>query len=628
MSAIAGLYRFEDRPIERVEVERMLARLAHRGPDDAGAWVEGTVGLGAAVLRSTQESLQEKLPLVDETGNLALTADARLDNRDELIEALGPGRRLPDAVGDADLILRAYDAWGEDCSERLLGDFAFALWDRRRRTLFCARDPMGVRPLYYHRGPRLFAFASEPQAILCLPEVPRRLHEPRVAACFVPILDDPGVTFHDGVRRLPPGHSLSVRAGASPLRRYWALDPTREVRHGSDDDYAEAFREAFTRAVRGRLRSAVPVGAMLSGGLDSSSVVCVARSLAAEGERVPLPTFSAVFPGFAVCDERPFIDAVVAQGGLDPHYVRADDLDPLGAPDGLPWHEDGAFLDPSYYMRGALYRVARERGVRVILEGIGGDVVASHGVAHLHELARAGRWIAVGREAAALGRAFGTPAWPVVRDVARPLVPAPLRRAWRAVRHRHTPPWGQIVNPELARRIDLADRIEEERRRWLALGRRSRTDHWRRLVSRGLSDTLEALDGAAAAAGLELRDPFLDRRLVECCLAFPADQKLRRGSTRVAMRHAMGPLLPDEIRRRTGKADLGLMIPRALATFGRERLDAVMRTAPEIAGAYVDVGAVRRAYDHYVAAGARHDAMTVWRVVTLALWLRRAGFAP
>jgi asparagine synthase (glutamine-hydrolysing) len=367
---------------------------------------------------------------------------------------------------------------------------------------------------------------------------------------------------------------------------------------------------------------------MLSGGLDSSSVVCVARHLLQEQGQAELATFSAVFPDLPGCDERPFIEAVVAQGGLDPHYVRAGDLDPLAGLDRTPWHEDGAFYDPAYYMRGAVFGAVRQRGVRVLLEGIGGDVVASHGAGYLNELARAGRWIALGREAFALAGAFGIPRRRVLRYVARSVAPEPARRVWRALRRRGEPAWGPIVNPDFARRIDLADRLEAERRRRTALARRSRTDHWRQLISRSFSDTLEALDGPAGAAGLELRDPFLDRRLVERCLAFPADQKLRRGWTRVAMRHATNPLLPEEVRRRTGKADLGLMIPRALGAFGRERLDAVVLAGAEVVGPYVDLAAVRRAYHRYVTGGTRDDAMTVWRVAALTLWLRHTRLTP
>ena len=215
--------------------------------------------------------------------------------------------------------------------------------------------------------------------MLALPDVPRRLNEIRIASFFIPGLADQTVTFHEGIHRLPGGHSLTVGGPAASPRAYWQLDPTRELRYGSDAAYAEAFRELFTDAVRCRLRSAFPVGAALSGGLDSSSVVCVARALREAGGTGPLVTYTARFPTIPRCDEGSYVSAVEAQGGLAPRHVRADTLDPLGDLERMPPQEDEAFYAPGYYMHRALYRVARAEGRRVFLEGTGGDFVLSHG---------------------------------------------------------------------------------------------------------------------------------------------------------------------------------------------------------------------------------------------------------
>src|SRR3989454_9825112 len=270
----------------------MLARLAHRGPDGAGVWSGGAVGLGHRLLHTTPESLREHLPLASGDGTLVLTADARIDNRGELLAALGRGVEAT----DAELILAAYERWGERCPEHLLGDFAFVIWDARRATLFCARDHFGVKPFYYYHAPgRLFCFASEIKGLLALAEVPRRLNETRVADYLVPLLEDKVITFYQDILRLPPAHRMTVTRQGVRIEQYWALDPEREIRMKSDADYAAAFREIFTEAVRCRLRSAFPVGSMLSGGLDSSSIVCVARQLLAQDGGETLHTFSPVF---------------------------------------------------------------------------------------------------------------------------------------------------------------------------------------------------------------------------------------------------------------------------------------------------------------------------------------------
>ena len=180
MSGIVGLVTRGGEPVKRLELEGMLTSLAHRGPDGTGVWCEGPAGLGHLMLWTTPESLLERLPLVSPGGHLVLTADARIDNRADLIRTLALGGRPAEALTDSHLILAAYEKWGERCPEHLLGDFAFALWDARQHRLFCARDHMGVKPLYYYKSPRLFACASELKALFYLPEVPRRVNDMRV----------------------------------------------------------------------------------------------------------------------------------------------------------------------------------------------------------------------------------------------------------------------------------------------------------------------------------------------------------------------------------------------------------------------------------------------------------------
>ncbi|HWP41854.1 MAG TPA: asparagine synthetase B, partial [Blastocatellia bacterium] len=175
MSGIFGLYHLDGRPASRSQLQEMMQSLAHRGPDGQNAWSEGAVGLGHQMLRTTPESLLENLPLANSTNEIVITADARLDNRDELIELLGFGAEPREQISDSQLILAAYEAWDERCLERILGDFAFAIWDGKKQRLFCARDRFGVKPFYYYSSAGLFAFASEIKALLSLQEIPRRL---------------------------------------------------------------------------------------------------------------------------------------------------------------------------------------------------------------------------------------------------------------------------------------------------------------------------------------------------------------------------------------------------------------------------------------------------------------------
>ena len=620
MSGIAGLWRLDTRAVERPELDAMLERLKHRGPDGSGTWHEGPIGVGHRMLHTTPESLGERQPLVSATGNLILTADARIDNRKELCSLLPAP-----SVTDAELVLRAYERWGEACPEHLRGDFAFVIWDGRRQALFCARDHFGVKPFFYHhRAGRLFAFASEIKGLLALPDVPRRLNEVRVADLLVPVLEDKEITFYEEIVRLPPAHWMLVHRDGVRRQQYWALDPTREVRLGSDLEYAEAFRELFTDAVRSRLHSAFPVGSMLSGGLDSSSIVTVARRLLTERGLGALPTFSITFADAPECDEREYIEAVVRGGGLAPHYIDADPLSPLADLERVLEHQDEPFYAPNLFMHWALYRAANEHGVRVLLDGIDGDTTVSHSLVHLSELARAGRWWTLSQEVQGLSRHLRRSPWPILwHHGLKPLAPNLLRQIKRKVRPRRALTLSEAtLRPDFVDRIGWAERKRALLRSRATPARTSREDHWRRLNSGLVPFILEVADRAAAAFSVEPRYPFFDVRLAEFCLAIPAQQKLSQGWTRMVMRRAMAGFLPPEVQWRAGKADLSPKFVRSLLAAHRGLLEELILARPEPIAPFVQTDRLGRALERYIATGSERDAFAVWGATTLAAWLR------
>jgi asparagine synthase (glutamine-hydrolysing) len=195
MSGIVGICYLDGRPVESLQLDRMLASIAHRGQDGSAVWRAGSVGLGHCMLWTTPESLHEKLPLESESGDLVTTADARIDNREELITALSINHYLDQVITDSQLILNAYEKWGEACPAHLIGDYAFAIWDGQERTLFCARDHIGARPFYYYKSERIFIFASEIKALLTNELVPRRLNELRVADHLAFFIEDKTITY-------------------------------------------------------------------------------------------------------------------------------------------------------------------------------------------------------------------------------------------------------------------------------------------------------------------------------------------------------------------------------------------------------------------------------------------------
>lgn len=617
MSGIAGVFRLDGGPCERSDVERMIGGISHRGPDGVDVWTEGVAGLANAMLRTTPESEDERLPLIE--GGLVLVADARIDNRSALIGGLG----LPPSAPDSAVILAAYRKWGERCPERLIGDFAFAVWDAGRRRLFLARDHMGVRPLVWFRSRSIFAFASQERALLALAEVPRRLDEIAVADFLVAVLEDTERTFYEGISRLPPHHSLTVTAddaNARP-RSFWELDASRELRLRADGEYEEAFRETFLEAVRVRLRSAGRVATELSGGLDSSAVTCAARNLCLEARVDPLTAFSIVFdePG---SDERTFIDAVVASGGIRSTKLGADDLLALRLDDMLS-RQDGPFASLTVIMETALCARVAESGSRVLLDGFDGDVVVSHGLERLHHLLRRGRWGTLRSEVSAVAPRLGLSRWEAFRAHAlAPAAPPALRWLWRRLHDRDRPGWsmGAPADPTFAERVGLSARLAALERA-AARARTAREEHRDELASGVLPAALEIRDRIGGAAGVELRHPFFDVRLVELCLSLPDDQKLRDGWTRSIQRRALAGIVPESILARTDKARINDALLVGLVDAEHADLQRFSETSWGQVGQFLDplYRGPPKTFD-------RVDKLPgLWQALSLARWVELSG---
>ena len=632
MSAIFGVYQRDRRPVAREDLERMSTILSHRGSDGVQIQAEGSLGFGHRMLWTTPESLNEQLPLIDKSSALTITADARIDNRDELYSLLELRRPLAE-IGDSELILAAYIKWGEECPEKLLGDFAFAIWDERNQRLFCARDHFGVKPFYYHISDGSFVFASEIKAIFCVGEIPKRLNELRVAEHLSLVCNDASITFYEDINRLPPAHTLTISARESVKRKYWALDPLREHERRSDSEYAEEFRAIFTEAVRCRMRSAFPVGSMLSGGLDSSSIACVARKLLPENES--LHTFSIVHDVVKKCDEREFQDAVLAKGGFVPHYLQNDSVSPLIDLDDILWHEDEA-IGGNLYSNWCLYKQAKESGVRVILDGFDGDSTVSHGRGYLTELARAGRWIALATEVRAFSKkrqlawkeAYWAWIWsyklePMIKG-SRTLSRSRqlYRRAIGTRSHNgnSSEPFAykSILNPDFVKESGLAANPRPRR------PQSEREMHHGLLTNLGMIGSLENLAAASAAFGTEIRFPFWDTRLTEFCLALPPEQKWVRGTTRMVMRRAMEGILPTQIQWRPGKANIAPAYYHGLHTFEQDRVKQALLHDSASVEKYVNLKALRQAHDRFASHEASDtEVLAISKVLSLALWLQR-----
>ncbi len=629
MSGIVGIFNRDGAPVDRDILGRMTDAMIRRGPDAQRVWTDGPVGFGHAALFTTLEAERENQPATLD-GQVWITADARIDEWDHLRRTLAAkGRDIPGDVTDVELILHAYHAWGEDCVDHLIGDFAFAIWDARQGRLFCARDHMGVKPFYYYLSDRLFAFASDVGALLANPQVPQRINEGRIADYLVGYLEgiDRTSTFYQEIYRFPQAQCRVIDRERHTDRTYWALDPTKEIRLGSDDEYAAAFLEVFTEAVRARLRTPGRAGSMLSGGLDSSSIVGVARNLLREGGHGPLHTFSAV----SIDEENietQIIRAALQMDHLDPHLLRSDELDGLVGDYESLYRETHDPFDTTMAIPQAMYILARRQGLKALLDGVPGDNVVSLGFNYLTFLFRHGQWATAVSEAFGLSKLYhrwDLSPWELLLTHSKAAV-AP--NWWRTFRMKTTQErrierarQTAYISQTFASKIDLAGRIRmyEDQQKTT---RTMREDHVRRLDHRYLVG-VERYGRVAAHYSIEPRHPYLDKRVIEYCIGLDWKQKDYRGWSKVVNRRAMGGILPDEVRWSTPRYNLSNEFWNARFVAIKARVGG-FETGDFLdeLGCFVQVLRAREAHHHYFTAINGDNDFDPWVFFSLASWFK------
>lgn len=634
MSGIAGIFNLDGRPVESNDLWQMVGMLKRRGPDGSNVWHKGSVGLVQTMLVTTPEAGHERLPHVSVQGDLVVIADARLDNRDELIAVLGLEDCGEDKPGDSALILEAYRKWGETCPGRLLGDFAFAVWDSRKQIFFCARDHFGLRPFYYYHDPgRIFVFASEPRAILVLQQVPYRINEGRLADFLITQLEgiDKTSTFFEEVYRLPPAHLLAVAPDEIKKQQYWSLRPGPELQLRSDEAYAEAFLDVFTEAVRCRLRGTGQVGCMLSGGMDSGAIAAVAGDILAANGTGPLPTFSAVVPEPETCLESRTILAALKVIGMAPHVITLGKWDNL-LPElkELTWNLDEPF---DYHMTiiRTLYLAAHKNGMKAMLDGIDGDLVLSEG-SHIARLLQGGHWLSAYREAVGLESFWGgaySAGHELFKSACHAFVPELVWRLRRTMLFRKNQKrlaaniQSSIISAEFAQHINLQERLNILDSYGI---KEAMPDYQQERIQAinhpYLTVGVERYNRVAAALAVEPRSPFLDRRLVEFCVKLPGGQKLNQGWPKAVLRRAMENRLPDQVRWRKGKENLGWAFTSHLMEELHGRLQIAITENMDILYNYVDAGSVQLACQAYFEDKDPNQAEKVYEAAHLAMWLK------
>lgn len=619
MSGIAGIIHRHGQWVPEEKAHGLAASIRHRGWDGLSLWREAN----ACLIHAHASTTGHRETNLDQIGDgPKIAGDIRLDNRESLWAALGLERPLADCA-DTGLVLAAWRRWGQDCCTHLIGDFAFAIWDPAAQTLFLARDTFGVKPLFYRVTASGITFASELAAV-----VPpgTAVNEARIAGYLLGIADDDAATAFAGAARLPAGHWLRFVDGELAIQSYGSLDAGDIDQRASE----EQFRDRFTAAVSVRLRGPAPVGAMLSGGLDSSSIAATAAPLWRGQAGDALPVYSFDYPATPVLSERPYVDAVLARHAFAPVFLGLDDLHPADGLADLIGQRSDLFFAPGLPKLARVYGAAHAHGTRVILEGHGGDEVVSHGHGRLGELARSGNWLALYRELRGLSDLYGDSAPKLFVKLFTTVGPG--RVLAPIIRRLRRPPPAQpgpvsILNPGFARSLGAGDRQHAWVSQYRAASRTEAGLHRWTLRSPAIAKGFETLDRAAARAGVELRYPFFDLSLVRYALSLPASEKLRDGWSRSILRRAMDGILPPKVQWRRDKIDFTSEITHGLARHHRDLLDETAADGSGI-GRYVDLSRLRpliATLKDSPSQVAGHDLFAVWRSLFLMIWLKAEG---
>jgi asparagine synthase (glutamine-hydrolysing) len=640
MTALAGLWRLDGRPDASDHCARMLTVQELYGPHDGAQWSDGDVALGRRLMRVLPEDTFDRQPFTASAGRYVLVADTRLDNRDDLSAALDIPALQASKLCDAAILLAAFERWGEACLERLVGDYAFALWDGSRRRLLLARDPLGQRPLHYHRSHNVFAFASMPKGLHALPEVPYAPNEERIAE-FLALLPETGTqSFFHGVERVEPGHVVVITANGLTTRRHWQPSGRRIVL-GRPEEYSEALRALLDQAVKCRLRGAEDIGVYLSGGFDSGAVASTAaRLLAPTGRRViaftgvPRKGYDGPTPRNRIIDEAPYAAATAAlYPNIEHVLVPNEGGSPLGDLD----RNFFLFDRPLNGLCGSAWsnsfnNAVRKRKIKVTLGGELGNMGLSYnGLELLPELLSSGHWLHLWREASALVASRRMSWRGVVANTVGPWCPPDIWRWLNKKVNGYALELGNYaaLNPERLAEIDIPARAKA-----------SNLDLVYRPWKNGVAMRLWALQrmdpgnfrkGGLGGWRVDHRDPTADVRLLEFCLGVPTEQFLRGGKQRSLARRALADRLPEQVleesRRGLQVADWheDLMAARADVVDELDRLEACAAASRAL-----DLPRLRSLSENWPAGGWERDEVimpyryALLRAISVGHFLRRS----
>lgn len=604
MCGISGIFNFNGQHVDAVQLKKMNQLIHHRGPDGEGTFIDNNIGLGSNRLAIIDLREIANQPMFDTTGRYVIVYNGEIFNYIELRdELLNKGYEFY-TKSDTEVILNLYKAYGEECLHKMNGMWVFAIWDKENKTLFCSRDRYGIKPFYYYRDGEKFIFGSEIKQILSC-SVNKSVNDDTVYDYLVfNFTDHSEETFFKNIYKLPAGYKITVRGKEFKLSRWYDL-PERYLNREESKSVYEEFYHLLYDSVRIRLRSDVEVGSCLSGGLDSSTIVCLMHDiLKDEGKTEIQKTYTAAYDDKEI-DERKYVEEVIKQTNSDKYYLYPDSKTLMEDFDKLVWHQDEPFIGTTVFAQWSVFKKIHETRLKVVLDGQGSDEILLGYFSFFPFF---------------LKRKFLNPI-SFVNEYIRGIITSELGTVKFTenlfyfnlpfIRYKHVKvDSGSLVNPEFLNsrnRKDIFYRVIGAKN--LKINRLSN------LWKISLPSLLRYEDKNSMAFSVEARLPFLDHRLVELIFSIPYDLLIKDGWTKYILRQSVKDKIPEDIRMRKGKLAFSVPQKRWFKEIKRSMMDVFNEDCRS--HQYVDYGKVI----HSLESGKYSDKL-LFRVFALEKWMR------
>lgn len=565
MGIIFGIYNVDSSEVKSEYSSNMIEKLSKYPLDKLDSWQNKQIYFGCGVQYDTPESLLEELPKYYKELGLTVTADAIIDNREELFKAFKISEDLWSKTTDSKLIALAYEKWQEDSPKHLIGDFSFAIWDEKRQQLFCARDHVGKRTLYYYSYNNIFAFST---TISPLFAVSNKVLNERWLTDFLALngvlhVVESRETPYENIFQLPPAHTITVNIKGIVKKHYWKpLENIKQLKLKTDEEYDRAFRKVFFEAVNCRLRSSGGIAVMLSGGLDSSAVACTAaKKLAKKGEKlkafssIPINEYKNKLPKYFLPDESEYIKTNSdLYSNILINYCRSEDKNSyIGIEEFVNMLEQPYKIFQNLFWYNNFAKKAAQEGCSILLNGQSGNSTISYGefTVHAKTLFKKGRIIALSKEINSFSKKIKIPRRKIARVILKVIAPYSIRKIIsNNITNRNYDKFSPVmVNAELLKKWRVKQRFYSEGYNEPLEKYYDLYENHKYIVDDLAFTHISTIETKVSLENkIAIRDPSRDKRMIEFCLSLPSDQFVRNGNERLIIRRALKGIIPDKIR--------------------------------------------------------------------------------